>query len=179
MIGVDEVGRGAWAGPLLVCAARLNENVEGLRDSKKLSKKQRERLNAAILLSADIGYGWVPAEELDAIGLSSALKLATMRALEAVTPRDGEEIIIDGSVNFAPQYAHVTVAVKADDTYPCVSAASIAAKVARDGYMLDLDRKFPEYSFGSNVGYGTRAHAEAISAYGLCLEHRKSFRLPL
>lgn len=179
MIGVDEVGRGAWAGPLLVCAARLTSPVEGLRDSKKLSARQREQLNSKILDAADIGYGWVSASDIDVLGLSASLKLATKQALEAICPADDEQIIIDGTVNFAPQYKSSITAVKADDSYPCVSAASIVAKVARDKYMKTLDDTFPEYKFGTHVGYGTRVHSEAIRMHGLCAEHRKSFRLPI
>lgn len=179
MIGVDEVGRGAWAGPLLVCAARLHSPVEGLKDSKKLSARQREELTSKILRVADIGYGWVAASDIDVLGLSAALKLATKRALEAIKPADAEPIIIDGTVNFAPQYSSVITAIKADDKYPCVSAASIVAKVARDEYMKALDEPLPTYKFSSHVGYGTRAHADAIQAHGLSLEHRKSFRLPI
>lgn len=179
MIGVDEVGRGAWAGPLLVCAARLHATVDGLRDSKKLTAKRREQLSSEIIANADIGYGWVGAEDIDLIGLSAALKLATQRALESISPEADEEIIIDGTINFAPQYSAVVTAVKADDTYPCVSAASIVAKVARDAYMNRLGEDIPAYGFGAHVGYGTKGHSLAIQRHGLTAEHRKSFRLPI
>lgn len=178
MIGIDEVGRGAWAGPLLVCAVRLNNNVVGLADSKTLSAKKRETLSNVILLNGEIGYGWVPASELDAIGLSKALRLATARALTEISPKENEAIIIDGTINFAAQYKNVQTLVRADQTVPAVSAASIVAKVARDKYMRELAEVYPDYGFDKHVGYGTRIHAEAIRRCGFCIEHRRSFKLP-
>lgn len=178
MIGVDEVGRGAWAGPLLVCAVRLNQPIHGLRDSKKLSAKNREALSAEICKIADIGYGWVPASEIDKVGLAAALRIATSTALKQVNPKSNEQIIIDGTINFAPQYSMVKTVVRADDTYPAVSAASIVAKVARDSFMENLAKKLPLYGFERHVGYGTVYHTESIQAHGLSSEHRHSFKLP-
>lgn len=176
MIGIDEVGRGAWAGPLLVCAARLHQPILGLKDSKLLSAKKRQNLADQIVKIADIGYGWVTACELDGIGLAEALRLATERALIAIRPRPNEEIIIDGTINFAPQFGAKTL-IKADQTVPAVSAASIVAKVARDAHMTTLDSTYPAYGFVAHKGYGTAAHLKAISINGLCDEHRKSFKI--
>lgn len=178
MIGIDEVGRGAWAGPLLVCAVRMHEPVIGLKDSKKLSAKRRSVLASELYASADIGYGWVSAAEIDELGLSMALRLATKIAIEAVSPQENEKIIIDGTVNFAPQYSNVETVIRADDMYPAVSAASIVAKVARDEYMVKLAKEFPLYGFERNVGYGTAFHADMLRRYGVCSEHRVSFKLP-
>ena len=138
MIGVDEVGRGAWAGPLLVCAVRLHTTVDGLADSKVLSAKRRQALAMQIKLCADIGYGWVPSHELDELGLALSLRVATERAITAISPQKHEKVIIDGTINFAPKY-NVTTIVKADAKVACVSAASIVAKVARDEYMYAID----------------------------------------
>lgn len=180
ILGIDEVGRGPWAGPLVVGAVVLPEGfvLDELTDSKKLSAKKRVLLDAYIREKAlGWGLGWVHAEELDAIGLSSALKLATVRAVEAVkTPY--HEIVIDGTINFLKETSKgqfVTTMAKADALVPAVSAASIIAKVARDSYMAEQDIQYPEYGFGSHVGYGTAKHREALLAYGVTLLHRRSF----
>lgn len=178
MIGIDEVGRGAWAGPLLVCAARLRIDIEGLNDSKLLSAKRREILNVEILQKADIGYGWVLSSEIDEFGLARALKLAARRAIIDISPMANEQIIIDGSINLLPDLPQVETIIKADMTITAVMAASIVAKVARDAYMHDLAEQYPDYGFENHVGYGTAMHADAIKKYGLCLQHRHSFRLP-
>jgi ribonuclease HII len=179
MIGIDEVGRGAWAGPLLVCAVRLHDQIDGLKDSKKLSAKKRQALNAQILPLADIGYGWISAKQIDEFGLSKALKMASAIALTQIEPLKNEKIIIDGSVNFAPQYKAAKTVIRADDLYPVVSAASIVAKVARDAYMAKLSKEQPCYAFEKHAGYGTVLHFESIQQFGLCNEHRQSFKLPI
>lgn len=178
MIGIDEVGRGAWAGPLLVCAVRLHNHIDGLADSKVVSKKRREVLAIQIQENADIGFGWVEASEIDEIGLSAALKLGALRAITAIQPVSGERIIIDGTIDLLPGQECVETLVKADATVPCVSAASIAAKVARDAHMQKAHTSYPLYGFATHVGYGTAEHAAAISKNGLCAEHRLSFKLP-
>jgi len=176
MIGIDEVGRGAWAGPLLVCAARLRADIAGLTDSKLLTAKKREYFSEIIINNADIGYGWVTAAELDVIGLSAALRLASRRAVDDIVPEVNEEIIIDGTVDFLPAY-NVKTIIRADQIIPAVSAASIVAKVTRDAYMYQLTETYPNYGFGSHVGYGTAVHRQAIAKYGLCPEHRTSFKI--
>jgi ribonuclease HII len=178
MVGVDEVGRGAWAGPLLVCAVRLKAPIEGLKDSKQLSYKKRVQLAVVIKNQADVGYGWISANEIDDIGLSAALKLATTKALEDINYLVGEELIIDGNVNFVPDI-QAKVLAKADNLIPAVSAASIVAKVTRDELMHDLAKKYPQYGFEKHVGYGTKTHRLAIKAYGLCPEHRCSYKLKI
>ena len=185
ILGIDEVGRGPLAGPLVVGAVILPsgeaEWVLELRDSKKLSAKKREKLSTIILKEAvATGLGWVFPAELDKVGISEALRLATRRAVKAVqefhTPFS--QIVIDGKVNFLAGTAlekYVSTMPKADDLVREVSAASIIAKVARDKYMVELSTKFPEYGFESHVGYGTKKHLEAISKFGICAEHRRSF----
>tara|TARA_Y100000114_G_scaffold132804_1_gene131783 strand:+ start:618 stop:1586 length:969 start_codon:yes stop_codon:yes gene_type:complete len=178
ILGIDEVGRGPWAGPLVVGAVVLNVPIEGLTDSKKLTKKRRLELNDSILKdSAGWGLGWVSNKEIDTIGLSEALRLATRRAVEQITA-PYHEIIIDGTINFlsnTPKGAYVTTLKKADLLIPAISAASIIAKVARDTYMMQQDTIYPGYSFGSHVGYGTAAHQAAIQRFGVTPLHRTSF----
>lgn len=186
ILGIDEVGRGPWAGPLVIGAVILPDEkpawVAGLTDSKKLTAKKREALNEIILKEAvATGLGWVSSQELDKIGLSAALKLAARRAVEEVRAKHPsfQEIIIDGTINFLADTSlgpYVTTLKKADFLIKEVSAASIIAKVARDHYMYDLAKKYPEYGFETHVGYGTAAHRAALNAYGPCPEHRKSFK---
>lgn len=179
ILGIDEVGRGSWAGPLVVGAVVLGGvNIEGLTDSKKLTKKQRERLDVEIReKAAAIGLGWVEASEIDKIGLSASLVLATKRAVQQIKA-PYHEIIIDGTVNFLKDTnkgQFVTTMKKADLLIPSVSAASIVAKVARDNFMAKQDERYPGYRFEKHVGYGTAAHSAAIDKLGATLLHRLSF----
>lgn len=180
ILGIDEVGRGPWAGPLVVGAVVLPEGftLEGLTDSKKLTAKKRALLNTQIREHAlGWGLGWVHAGELDEIGLSAALKVATIRAVEAVKV-PYHEIIIDGTINFLKETAkggYVTTMPKADYLVPAVSAASVVAKVARDAYMEEQDTLYPEYGFASHVGYGTAKHQHALDRFGVTPLHRRSF----
>lgn len=179
ILGIDEVGRGPWAGPLVVGAVVLGgAQIEGLADSKKLTKKRREELSRLIYAQADaVALGWVSAAELDEVGMSQALRLATRRAVKQVHA-PYHEIIIDGTVNFLDDTTrgqYVTTLPKADALVPSVSAASIVAKVARDAYMADQDVHYPGYGFARNAGYGVAAHRKAIEALGVTPLHRLSF----
>ncbi len=186
ILGIDEVGRGPWAGPLVISAVILPEQkpawVDELTDSKKLSVKKREKLNELILKEAPAtGLGWVTAAEIDELGLSAALKLAARRAVEEIQKAHVPftEIIIDGTINFLAGTKlenYVSILPKADFLIKEVSAASIIAKVARDHYMYGLAEKYPGYDFEKHVGYGTAAHQKALKELGPCPEHRKSFR---
>ncbi len=182
ILGIDEVGRGPWAGPLVVGAVVLGDgSFDGLNDSKKLTKKRREHLAPEIIERAlATGLGWVSAQELDSLGLSASLRLATIRAVEQVDLSGiaYDEIIIDGTVNFLSETRkgqYVQTLPKADGLIPEVSAASIIAKVARDAYMLEQDVSFPEYGFGRHAGYGTAFHRAALDAHGATPLHRMSF----
>ena len=179
ILGIDEAGRGPWAGPLVVGAVVLGgAEIEGLTDSKKLTKKKREALyDEVIEKSVAYASGWVSANELDEVGMSEALRLATRRAVEQITA-PYSEIIIDGTVNFLADTGkgnYVQTMAKADLLIPSVSAASIIAKVERDRYMAKLGEEYPEYGFGSHAGYGVATHREAIEKHGVTSEHRLSF----
>ena len=179
ILGIDEVGRGPWAGPLVVGAVVLGgQTIIGLTDSKKLSKKKREEMSMEIhRVALSIGLGWVHADEIDEIGLAESLKLATIRAVEQIDS-PYHEIIIDGTINFLAgtgKGQYVTTMKKADLLVPSVSAASIVAKVARDAYMADQDDVHQGYKFASHVGYGTSAHRSAIEKLGVTPLHRLSF----
>ncbi|HTK39738.1 MAG TPA: ribonuclease HII [Patescibacteria group bacterium] len=178
ILGIDEVGRGAWAGPLVVGAVVLGgEVIPGLTDSKLLTKKKREQLDIQIQTHAlGVGLGWVWPQEIDEIGLGPALRLATKRAVKDVHC-SFHEIIIDGTINFLSDTAlssHVTTLKKADLLIPSVSAAAIHAKVARDAYMAEQGQIYSDYGFASHVGYGTLAHRQAIERLGVTPLHRLS-----
>ena len=179
ILGIDEVGRGPWAGPLVVGAVVLGGvTIEGLTDSKKLTKKRRKELDPIIReRAAGYGLGWVHADEIDKLGLSESLRLATRRAVEQITTTY-HEIIIDGTINFLADTSkgqYVTTLPKADLLVPSVSAASIIAKVARDNYMAEQDAVYEGYKFSSHVGYGTAVHRAAIEERGVTPLHRLSF----
>lgn len=179
ILGIDEVGRGPWAGPLVVGAVVLGGRViDGLTDSKRLSKKRREELDVQIRdQAAAYGLGWVSASELDEVGLAEALRLATRRAVEQIHA-PYHEIIIDGTINFLSDTAkgqYVTTIKKADLLIPSVSAASIVAKVARDRYMAEQDTVYEGYRFAQHAGYGTAVHRNAIEQFGVTPQHRLSF----
>lgn len=179
IVGIDEVGRGPWAGPVVFGAVVLGDiEIKGLTDSKKLSKKRREALSREIHSSAKaVGLGWVSATELDRLGMSVALTLACRRALEQVKA-PYQQIILDGTVNFLKDTGkgpYVTTMKQADLLVPSVSAASIVAKVARDAYMVEQDALYPGYGFSSHVGYGTAQHRAAIERLGVTPLHRLSF----
>ena len=182
ILGVDEVGRGCWAGPLVMGAVVLGDvEIEGLTDSKALSARRRKELAAEIYEKAiGVGLGWVSAQEIDEIGLGAALRLACRRAVEMIdkTGVAYHEIIIDGTVNFlkgTPKAPYVTTMKKADLLIASASAASIVAKVARDNWMAEQVAIFPGYGFEQHVGYGTAPHRAALGRLGACELHRMSF----
>lgn len=177
-IGIDEVGRGCWAGPLLVVAAWAHAELpSGLTDSKLLSKKRRQAILPAIRKACDFGEGWVTASEIDDLGLSQAMRLGVQRALQMLGANPADHIIMDGNINYCPyKFKNVECLVGADRTEPIVSAASIFAKVSRDIYMEQMAQQYPVYGFERHVGYGTKAHLQALGSNGVCRMHRRSFK---
>jgi len=175
-VGIDEVGRGCWAGPLVAGAVVLEGTLAGLKDSKLLSKSQRERLAKAIETRAlPTGLGWVTPAEIDELGLTAAVRLAMRRALQQIAI-DYDEIIIDGNVNFLIDNPKARAIIKADTSVPAVSAASVIAKVARDRYMTEAVAHYPKYGFERHVGYGTALHHERLKLHGVSELHRRSFK---
>lgn len=175
-VGIDEVGRGCWAGPLVAGAVILNTPIPGLKDSKKLSKLRRGTLAKEIYQNAHVGLGWVEPAEIDIIGLTMAVGLAMERAFAHITV-EFDEIIIDGNFNYFPDDPRAMAVIRADDSVSAVSAASIVAKVARDEYMATKAHElFPLYEFNRHVGYGTKQHREMLRLHGVTPLHRRSYK---
>lgn len=175
ILAIDEVGRGCLAGPMVIGAVILDKSIAGLKDSKLLTRLQRERLDLVIRAQARVfALGWVSALEIDQLGLTSAETLAIKRAINQIEC-EYDEIVIDGNYNFLPDNPIVKTMICADKLVPAVSAASIIAKVARDNYMKERAIDFPNYGFEKHVGYCTRLHLDKIKKFGICELHRRSF----
>ena len=173
--GVDEAGRGCWAGPVVAAAVILptNYNWNGLDDSKKLSVQQRARLSLRIRQDAATGLGIATAAEIDASNILVASLLAMARAV-AKLPHTPGHILVDG--NRLPDWSHAAEAVIGGDARaPSIAAASIIAKHARDEMMVSLDEQYPAYHWAQNKGYGVPAHREGLKAQGVSPEHRRTF----
>jgi ribonuclease HII len=178
LVGIDEVGRGCLAGPLLVVAAQAYDELpNGLRDSKLLTRLQREKILERLSICCNFGEGWVKAIEIDHYGLAKALRIGVARALKNLEVQLLEEIIMDGSVNYIPKkFKNAKCLIGGDDLVPIISAASIYAKVTRDRFMIQLAQRYPDYSFERHVGYGTKAHMLALKKLGaLKYIHRYSY----
>ncbi len=178
VVGIDEVGRGSWAGPLMVGAAILprDRRVLGVRDSKMLTEAERERLFERIAdWCAAWSVGSASAEECDALGMAAAQRLATRRAIEGLGTSP-DAAIVDGTWDFvSPHVGHVVRRVKADATCLPVAAASILAKVTRDRLMRAQAESFPHWHFDTNKGYPCPLHKTALSGYGPSAIHRRSW----
>lgn len=175
IVGVDEVGRGAVAGPLTVCAVCLpNEPcVWGLNDSKKLTPARREVLAAQIAeVASAIGICHISPEEIDRIGMAQALRQAVAGAV-ADTGLEPDCVLMDGNPLHA--VSNERDIVHGDALIACIAAASIVAKVTRDEIMIDMDKDYPDYPFAASKGYASPDHIAAIKQYGLTDQHRVSF----
>lgn len=173
--GVDEAGRGPWAGPVVAAAVmfRADDRPEGLNDSKKLKPAHREALYDQIRERAIVGVSIISVEEIDRINILKATMTAMRRAVEQLSEPVGT-VLVDG--NRCPEIPYKTVAVvKGDARCPSIAAASIIAKVTRDRLMIALDEAYPEYGWCNNKGYGTRDHSDAIARFGITPHHRRSF----
>ncbi len=175
--GVDEVGRGPWAGPLVAAAVILDRAMipDGIRDSKALTAKRREALAATLHEVAACGIGVVEAVELDRIGLTAANDLAMARAIAALPVRP-DLALIDGKRVPKGMPCPAQAVIRGDGKSLSIAAASIIAKVHRDEVMTALAARYPGYAWETNAGYGTRAHADALTKLGITCEHRRCFR---
>ena len=179
--GIDEAGRGPLAGPVVAAAVILHprRRIDGVADSKALSPAQSAALSEVIRRDAlCFGIGWADQMEIDALNILQATFLAMRRALLAMslTP---DHVLVDG--NRLPQLGGLGKIITAraivggDATQPAISAASILAKTARDGYMNHMDTLYPAYSFATHKGYGTPDHQRLLEMHGPCPLHRRSF----
>lgn len=178
--GLDEAGRGAWAGPvtasavILPCNAEIEHELAGVRDSKQLPPWKREKLAPVIQQHALAwAVGFASRREIDCIGILPATRLAMQRALESLIV-DPAHLIIDAL--FLPEISlPQTSLIKGDQRSLSVAAASILAKTSRDAWMCCLDSEYPGYGFAQHKGYGTKQHQQALSTLGVCPEHRCSY----
>ncbi len=174
--GVDEAGRGPWAGPVSAAAVILNPRKmpKGLNDSKKLSAKQREVLEPEIMDKAvAFAVGFASVAEIAELNILHATGLAMRRAVQALAPAPAFALV-DGNYAF-PLPCPVKTVVKGDSLSCSIAAASILAKVARDRLMAEMDQRYPGYGFTSHKGYRAQAHADGLLKLGPCPEHRMSW----
>jgi ribonuclease HII len=175
--GVDEVGRGPLAGPVVAAAVIFPKDVfiPLVNDSKRLSSKRREELYPIIYERArSVGYGIVDNRKIDEVNILNATFLAMTQAVSNLSPQP-HHILIDGTF-FIEEHIPFTNIVHGDAKSFSIAAASIVAKVIRDALMKELDELYPKYGFARHKGYGTKGHIEAIRKHGLCEIHRRSFR---
>jgi len=173
--GLDEAGRGPWAGPLIAAAVVLPSNIRipGINDSKQLTSKKRLELFGKILKKGIVGLGIVTNREIDKKGLGYANKLVFYRAVENISVKP-DYLLIDGigKYNFDIPYQTIKFG---DSLIRSIAAASIVAKVVRDTLMDSYSLRYPEYDFCLHKGYGTKLHLARLKKYGPCLLHRQSF----
>ncbi|GAB4338662.1 MAG: ribonuclease HII [Phototrophicales bacterium] len=187
IIGLDEAGRGAWAGPVFAGAVALPhdsgdliDRLAGVRDSKEMTPRQREILSETIQQVAVVwGVGSASSQEIDTLGIVSATKLAMHRALlQAIGTHFKPDVLLLDAMTWdsAPVDAIQQHIIRGDKQSLTIAAASVLAKVSRDRYMRNLDQLYPAYAFGRHKGYGTKAHRAAIERHGITPEHRRCFR---
>lgn len=175
--GVDEVGRGPLAGPVTAAAVVLDPAriPEGLNDSKKLTKRRREVLYDLIMDVAEVSIAHASVEEIDEINILRASHLAMMRALDGLkVPAD--YVLVDGNMLPRDLRLPAETVIKGDGRSVSIAAASIMAKVCRDCVMLSLAQQHPGYGWGTNMGYGSKSHIEALQKQGVTPHHRRSFK---
>lgn len=172
LCGIDEAGRGPFAGPLSVAGVVLLNDVKELDDSKKLTEKKREKLFDIIKENSLYHMVFTSAKEIDELGLSICLQNSIKEIIQNIS---ATQYLMDGNTAFGIE--NLNFLVKADAKIKEVSAASILAKVSRDRYMCAIAKEYPEYGFCKHKGYGTKAHTDAIIKYGYCKIHRRTFKI--
>tara|TARA_B110000503_G_C7169555_1_gene423647 strand:- start:4458 stop:5045 length:588 start_codon:yes stop_codon:yes gene_type:complete len=174
--GVDEAGRGPLAGPVVAAAVIIDQQniITGIRDSKKISKKNREELYNIITANYCWSVGIISSEEVDQINILEATKKACKLAVSSMQVR-AEIVIVDGNMKFDDMRFYSII--KGDDKSMSIAAASIVAKVTRDRIMEELSSDFPIYKWHKNSGYGTKDHIDAIVQNGRTIHHRKTFKV--
>lgn len=174
--GVDEVGRGAWAGPVVVGAVIIDQHRDysGITDSKSLSFKKREILSHFIQEQHKCSIGSATPEEIDKLNINQAIRLSIERAIDAL-PQKPDLVLLDGNYSFDLSVKKINV-IKGDSKSVSIAAASIIAKQYRDKLMMELEKGFQEYMWSQNVGYGTASHIEALKDHGVTCHHRTSYK---
>jgi len=174
--GVDEVGRGCLAGPVVSAAVILKKsiNLGLLKDSKKISFKKREKISRHIKDNSYYAIGIASVDEILSLNILQASLLSMKRAIEQLTKKP-DLILIDG--NFAPKgLINYKTIINGDEKVKVISAASIIAKVYRDRFMIKLSEKFSNYAWERNFGYGTKDHLEGLKKFGITAHHRRAFK---
>ena len=174
--GVDEVGRGCLAGPVVSAAVILNQNIDLklLRDSKKINFKNRIKIAEHIKLNSHYAIGVASVEEILDLNILQATLLSMKRAINKLSIKP-ELVLIDG--NFAPKgIKKFKTIINGDEKIKCISAASIIAKTYRDLLMIKLSEKYKNYAWERNFGYGTKAHMDGLKKFGITSHHRKGFK---
>lgn len=172
--GIDEAGRGPWVGDVVAAAVILGEEIpDGINDSKKMSEAKREILFEQIMATAQVGVGRASVEEIDTINIGKATKLAMQRAFAAL-PKKADFALVDGN-QLPDLQCKMQFVIKGDSISLSIAAASIIAKVTRDRELLELAQQYPQYSWESNKGYGTKQHSDAMQIHGITPNHRKSY----
>jgi ribonuclease HII len=176
IIGVDEVGRGPLAGPVTAAAVMFNakSKINKIDDSKKLSPGQREELFNQIISNSKFAIGFATVGEIDKLNILQASLLAMKRSVDSLKEKNAT-ILIDGKFSFDSTNKNIKTFIKGDQLYPSIAAASIVAKVVRDRYMTILSKKYQNYGWEQNAGYGTSKHIQALKIHGITPFHRKSF----
>ena len=172
LCGIDEAGRGPLAGPLVVAGVKLDKQIEGLNDSKKLTKKQREKLFDEICANSKYEIVFHSNLQIDRLGLSKCIQNSLIQIMQKI---ESDRYLFDGNTNY--KITNLSNLIKADTKIAQVSAASILAKISRDRFMDDVAPQFSDFDFASHKGYGTKKHIEEIEKFGYTEIHRKSFKL--